>query len=55
VAQIEGFTGTEAEWLESLVGLPGQDGALYGNLDGGKANSIYGGISPLLGGNAVLV
>jgi len=25
------------------------------NLDGGKANSVYGGISPILGGNAVLV
>lgn len=23
-----------------------------GNLDGGKANSVYGGISPLQGGNA---
>jgi hypothetical protein len=25
-----------------------------GNLDGGKANSAYGGISPIFGGNAVL-
>ena len=23
-----------------------------GNLDGGKANSVYGGISPIVGGNA---
>jgi hypothetical protein len=58
VAQIEGFTGTEEEWLESLVGPAGpagEDGAPYGNLDGGKANSVYGGISPIVGGNAVLV
>jgi hypothetical protein len=25
-----------------------------GNLDGGKANTLYGGISPILGGNAEL-
>jgi hypothetical protein len=46
VAQLAGFTGTEAQWLESLKGAP------YGNIDGGKSNSMYGGISPLLGGNA---
>jgi hypothetical protein len=49
VAQIEGFTGTEEQWLESLIGPAGQP---YGNIDGGKANSFYGGISPLVGGNA---
>jgi hypothetical protein len=49
IAQFEGFTGTEAEWLESLKG---QDGEPYGNIDGGKANSVYGGISPLVGGSA---
>jgi hypothetical protein len=27
-------------------------GAAYGNIDGGKSNSFYGGISPLVGGNA---
>jgi hypothetical protein len=46
---LEGFVGTEAEWLESLKG---EDGQPYGNIDGGKANSVYGGISPLVGGNA---
>ena len=24
----------------------------YGNLDGGKAGTVYGGISPLVGGNS---
>jgi hypothetical protein len=33
------------EWLEL---------SLTGNLDGGKANTNYGGISPVLGGNAEL-
>jgi hypothetical protein len=33
-------------------GPAGADGAPYGNIDGGKSNSVYGGISPLLGGNA---
>jgi hypothetical protein len=28
--------------------------AVTGNLDGGKATSAYGGISPIFGGNAVL-
>jgi hypothetical protein len=28
--------------------------SLTGNLDGGKANSVYGGINPINGGNAVL-
>jgi hypothetical protein len=32
--------------------LQGADGQPYGNIDGGKANSVYGGISPLVGGNA---
>jgi hypothetical protein len=36
-------------------GPQGDPGDLYGNLDGGKANSVYGGISPIVGGNAVLV
>lgn len=35
----------DSEWIEL---------SLTGNLDGGKANSVYGGISPILGGNAVL-
>jgi hypothetical protein len=30
-------------------------GGSTGNFDGGKANSVYGGISPIVGGNAVLV
>jgi hypothetical protein len=46
---MDGFQGTEAEWLESLRG---EDGQPYGNVDGGKAGSMYGGISPLVGGNA---
>jgi hypothetical protein len=28
--------------------------SLTGNLDGGKSNSVYGGINPINGGNAVL-
>jgi hypothetical protein len=35
----------ESEWVEL---------SLTGNLDGGKANSNYGGINPIIGGNAVL-
>ena len=51
-----GFVGTEAQWLASLVGpdgADGQDGQPYGNIDGGKANSSYGGATTLIqGGNA---
>jgi hypothetical protein len=36
-------------------GPQGEPGDPYGNLDGGKSNSVYGGISPVVGGNAVLV
>jgi hypothetical protein len=32
--------------------LQGEDGQPYGNIDGGKSSSMYGGISPLVGGNA---
>ena len=46
VAQSNGFTGTESEWLASLVGES------LGYADGGKADSVYGGINPLVGGNA---
>jgi hypothetical protein len=35
----------DSEWVEL---------SLTGNLDGGKANSVYGGINPINGGNAVL-
>jgi hypothetical protein len=55
IAVDNGFIGTEEEWLASLVGAPGsdgEDGAPYGNIDGGKANTNYGGITPLQGGNA---
>jgi hypothetical protein len=34
-----------SEWVEL---------SLTGNLDGGKSNSVYGGINPIFGGNAVL-
>lgn len=46
VAVQEGFNGTKKEWLESIKG------ELYGNIDGGKANSNYGGIPVIFGGNA---
>jgi hypothetical protein len=36
---------------KSLGTLPEE---VNGNLDGGKANTVYGGISPILGGNAEL-
>ena len=37
------------------TGPQGPAGDPYGNFDGGKSDSVYGGISPILGGNAVLV
>ena len=37
-------------WVNDVI--PPQ---VFGNLDGGKSNSVYGGISPVVGGNAVLV
>lgn len=50
-----------ALWYNSTSGITsvyvGSDWielSLTGNLDGGKANSVYGGISPILGGNAEL-
>jgi hypothetical protein len=50
IAVENGFTGTEAEWLASLVGA---DGAPYGNIDGGKANTNFGGtITVVQGGSA---
>jgi hypothetical protein len=36
-------------------GPQGEPGEVYGNLDGGRSNSVYGGISPIVGGSAVLV
>jgi hypothetical protein len=35
----------DSEWVEL---------SLTGNLDGGRADSVYGGIAPISGGNAVL-
>jgi hypothetical protein len=71
IAVENGFVGTEAAWLESLVGADGAagtngtngadgddgsdgaDGAPYGNIDGGKANTNFGGtITVVQGGNA---
>jgi hypothetical protein len=49
VAQSEGYPGSETQWLASLKGTDGQP---YGNMDGGKADSMYGGINSILGGNA---
>jgi hypothetical protein len=47
IAVDNGFVGTEAEWLTSLEGAP------YGNIDGGKANTNFGGtITVVQGGNA---
>jgi hypothetical protein len=46
VAQTNGFTGTESQWLDSLVGES------VGYADGGRADSVYGGVNPLVGGNA---
>jgi hypothetical protein len=47
IAVNNGFEGTEEEWLESLQGEGG-----IGNLDGGTAFSVYGGIEPIDGGGA---
>jgi hypothetical protein len=59
IAVENGFVGTEEAWLESLVGedgapgSDGADGAPYGNIDGGKANTNFGGtITVVQGGNA---
>jgi hypothetical protein len=47
IAVENGFVGTEAEWLTSLEGAP------YGNIDGGKANTNFGGtITVVQGGSA---
>ena len=50
-----------AFWFNSITGITSVyvDSAwielsLTGNLDGGKSNTVYGGISPILGGNAEL-
>jgi hypothetical protein len=59
IAVENGFTGTESQWLASLVGAEGAagsdgaDGAPYGNIDGGKANTNFGGtITVVQGGSA---
>ena len=44
IAVQNGFNGTEQQWLESIK-------PAY-NIDGGKANSNYGGIQMIFGGNA---
>lgn len=49
IAVRNGFEGTEEEWLESLKG---EDGEGIGNLDGGNASSVYGGVEPIDGGGA---
>jgi hypothetical protein len=51
VAQLDGFTGTESEWLATLVGPAG---APYGNIDGGIPSSIYGGIPSIDGGSVII-
>jgi hypothetical protein len=50
-----------ALWFNSTTGITSiyfgsvwEELSLTGNLDGGKANSVYGGIAPILGGSAVL-
>jgi hypothetical protein len=48
---MEGYTGTETEWLASLVGPKGDDGEPYGNIDGGTPFSIYGGTMTLDAGS----
>lgn len=51
------FTVSDITWKwngetwRSLGTIPEE---LNGNLDGGKANTVYGGISPIVGGNAEL-
>ena len=62
IAVDNGFVGTESQWLASLQGedgvigadgSDGEDGAPYGNIDGGKANTNFGGtITVVQGGNA---
>ncbi len=50
-----------ALWFNSTTGITSiyfgsvwEELSLTGNLDGGKSNSVYGGINPINGGNAVL-
>lgn len=56
IAVDNGFSGTEQQWLDSLVGADGADGtagadgAPYGNIDGGLPDSVYGGLSSIDGG-----
>jgi len=59
IAVENGFVGTEEAWLASLqgedgvIGSDGADGAPYGNIDGGKADTNFGGtITVVQGGNA---
>lgn len=47
---LQGPQGIQGE--QGIQGPAGEDGQPYGNIDGGKANSNYGGISPIYGGNA---
>jgi hypothetical protein len=35
-----------------ITGADGPSGPTTGNLDGGNANSVYGGVSPIDGGSA---
>jgi hypothetical protein len=42
-------------WVWTGITWDARVSEFYGNLDGGKANSVYGGISPIVGGSAVLV
>jgi hypothetical protein len=48
IAVANGFEGTEADWLASLVGPAGPVGP--GNLDAGYPQSIYFGIAPIESG-----
>lgn len=54
------FTYYDGAWVEfgtnlastGPAGQDGQDGQAYGNIDGGKANSLYGGTTTLIQGGS---
>ena len=48
IAVSKGFSGTEEEWSESLGGFS----EYVGNIDGGRADSVYGGIENIDGGTS---
>lgn len=50
---LQGVQGNQGiQGIQGIQGVQGNPGATHGNYDGGDASSVYGGVTPLDGGDA---